>query len=233
MATKKIRWRPLESNPEAMTSYIKALGVTGAWQFTDVLSADPELLCMIPQPCSAFILLFPITQNYETYCQQEKDSIEKNGQKISDNIFYMKQTIGNACGTIGVIHAIGNAQDKIVLKTDSPLQNFLNKVKKLSSAEIGAALETDEEFSQAHTDAAQEGQTAPLSADAPLDLHFVALVHKEGCLYELDGRKNYPINHGASSEESFVSDAAAVCRKFMARDQAEMRFSILALSQMD
>lgn len=228
---KRLRWRPLESNPETLNSYIRSLGVTNNWQFCDVYGLDPELLCMIPQPCCAFILLFPITENYVNHFLSEKESIEKSGQKVCENLFYMKQTIGNACGTIGVIHAIGNATDKIELKEGSTLKIFLDRVKGMKPAEVGASLESDESFAESHTEAAVAGQTAPMAAEAPLDLHFVALVNKEGSLYELDGRKSFPINHGPTSTESFVSDAAEVCKKFMSRDQAEMRFTILALSQ--
>lgn len=32
------------------------------------------------------------------------------GTEIDPNVFYMKQTISNACGTIGLLHAIGNNQ---------------------------------------------------------------------------------------------------------------------------
>lgn len=47
-------------------------------------------------------------------------------------------------------------------------------------------------------EAAQQGVTAAPSADEEVDLHFIAFVHRDGCLYELDGRKAGPINHGAS-----------------------------------
>ena len=34
--------------------------------------------------------------------------------------------------------------------------------------------------------------------------HFIALVEKGGHLYEMDGRKDGPINHGATSAETFL-----------------------------
>ena len=35
-------------------------------------------------------------------------------------VFFMKQTIGNACGTIGIIHSIANNTDKIPLGASRP-----------------------------------------------------------------------------------------------------------------
>ena len=44
-----------------------------------------------------------------------------------------------------------------------------------------------------------------------------------------DGRKPYPINHGPSSSETFVQDAARVCQEYMNRDPDEVRFTMIAL----
>ena len=60
--------------------------------------------------------------------------------------------------------------------------------------------------------------------------HFIAFVQKDGCLYELDGRKDSPINHGASSKDSVLKDSMKVMREFMARDEGEIRFTMLALA---
>lgn len=46
----------------------------------------------------------------------------------------------------------------------------------------------------------------------------------------MDGRKNYPIKHGATKDETFLADSAAVCKEFIARDPLEMRFTIMALA---
>lgn len=36
-------------------------------------------------------------------------------QDPSSTVYYMKQTVGNACGTIGLLHAIGNITSQIKL----------------------------------------------------------------------------------------------------------------------
>lgn len=96
--------------------------------------------------------------------------------------------------------------------------------------------------------------------------HFVALVHKNGFLYELgnyfrairyskqlsnlmntvdvsryncyvltfsDGRKSAPIQHGPTTPETLLEDAARVCKEYMARDPEEVCFTVLALANSD
>lgn len=52
--------------------------------------------------------------------------------------------------------------------------------------------------------AAREGSTRPPGLDEVVALHFVALTQRGGRLLELDGRKPFPIDHGASSSESLL-----------------------------
>eukprot|EP00795_Rhopilema_esculentum_P000297 gene297-9949_t len=218
------RWLPLESNPE----FLLTLGVDANWQFFDVFGLDPELLAMIPTPCCALVLLFPITDTYEKFRADEDEAIKSSGQEVSPNVYFTKQTVGNACGTIGIIHSIANNQ--CVTLKNGFLKNFLEATKDLSPDERAKALETDEGISTAHEESAKEGQTEAPSPETKVNLHFVAFVHKDGSLYELDGRKNFPINHGKTSEQDFLKDAASVCKKFMQRDASNHQFNIVALS---
>jgi ubiquitin carboxyl-terminal hydrolase L3 len=52
----------------------------------------------------------------------------------------------------------------------------------------------------------------------------------DGHLYELDGGKEFPINHGESSPDTLLEDACKVVQKFMARDPEELKFTIIALA---
>lgn len=83
--------------------------------------------------------------------------------------------------------------------------------------------------SQTHETFAQQGQTATPNLEDKLDLHFVALVLVEGHVIELDGRRSGPVQHGTSTEETFLKDAAAVCKKFMASSPNAVNFSLAAL----
>ncbi|TNN66799.1 Ubiquitin carboxyl-terminal hydrolase isozyme L3 [Liparis tanakae] len=209
------RWLPLESNPEVMTKFVNCLGMRPTWQFGDVYGLDPELLGMVPRPVCAVLLLFPLTDTYEAFKQAEEEKLKGERQEVSPDVYFIKQTIGNACGTIGLIHAVANNQDRLEFEPESPLKKFIEQSSKMSSEDKAAFLEKDE---------------AP-SLDEKVNLHFISFVNVGGQLYELDGRKPFPIVHGKTSEDSFLEDAAKVCKAFMARDPQELRFTIIALSK--
>ena len=228
----QIRWMPLESNPEVMNQFLWKLGVSPKFQFNDVFGLDDDLLCIVPQPCLAVILLFPVSTKYVEFSKDEAGKIEKSGQKLSKNLFFMKQTIGNACGAIGVIHAVANIKNKLEFLSESVFEKFYSEATSLSPLEKGKMLENNLSISKLHEDCAREGQSAVVDANEKVYLHFVALVQVDGSIYEFDGNKDFPINHGPSSAETFLKDAAKVCKQFMARDQTELRFTIVALSEM-
>lgn len=163
----------------------------------------------------------------------------------SDKVYYTKQTVGNACGTVGLIHAAANVSTftggdvemvpgrcaggawlSFAVGFDVPccvrvfvagsfFDKFLTRTLTMTADECAVALEEDDEIEVAHEEVAQEGQSEVV---ADVQTHFVAFVQQEGHLYELDGRKATPINHGATSDASFLKDAVAVVKQFMERD---------------
>ena len=52
-------WVGLESNPQVMTEYAHKLGMASAWEFTDVLGLDEQMLKLVPEPCAGCIFLYP------------------------------------------------------------------------------------------------------------------------------------------------------------------------------
>jgi ubiquitin carboxyl-terminal hydrolase L3 len=59
--------------------------------------------------------------------------------------------------------------------------------------------------------------------------HFISFVEFKGCLYELDGCKKFPINHGEVGEGEFLAKACEAAHKFMLRDPEESSFNLMAL----
>lgn len=97
---------------------------------------------------------------------------------------------------MGVLHALCNAQG--ALELEGWVASFKGRTKGMDPVQRAKALEEDEELDGIHDAAAHSGQTRPPAADESVMLHFVCFVQADGCLYELDGRKPFPINLGPS-----------------------------------
>jgi len=100
-----------------MTSLVHKLGLSKNLAFHDVFSiSDPELLAFIPRPALALLLVFPVSESYQQHRIAEdagKEEYSKQGD--GEDPVWFKQTIKNACGMIGVLHAVcnGAARDMI------------------------------------------------------------------------------------------------------------------------
>ena len=154
------RWFPLESNPQVMSKYVETWGFPlSEYTFYDVLSTEEWALGMIPSPVVAVLLLFPITPIQENHAAKQATEQEASDIVIDPSVYYMKQKVGNACGTIGLLHALGNCRSFYTLEESSFLARFLKKTVDKTKDEIAVILEEDEELEESHTSAAQEGQS--------------------------------------------------------------------------
>ncbi|KAL3249619.1 hypothetical protein MRX96_055837 [Rhipicephalus microplus] len=223
------KWVPLESNPE----FAHKLGLPADWSFVDVLGLDDDFLAMVPQPVAALLFLFPITDKYTNFVEQKSQQIAKVGQVVSDKVYFMKQTIKNACGAMALLHALANSSDQVNIAADSMINKFLDATSVMNSDQRGSYLEQCKDIANLHAECAKGGQTQAPSADENVDLHFVCLANVDGHVYDLDGRKPFPFNCGATSVHSFLKDAAKVCQDYIARDPENLNFSVMALAQTD
>jgi ubiquitin carboxyl-terminal hydrolase L3 len=209
-----------------------------------VYGLDAELLGMVPQPALAALLLFPITEATEAL-RAEEAAAEGNGGGAAAaaeaaGVFYMRQTIGNACGTIGLLHALGNAAapagGPLPLAPGSFLEAFLAATAGMSPAARGAHLEAPPpgapEIDGIHDAAARQGATDAPDAATDTNLHFIAFVQRGGRLWELDGRKAAPVDHGPSGPATLLADTAGVVRRrFVERGGGSVEFSLIALAK--
>jgi ubiquitin carboxyl-terminal hydrolase L3 len=131
---------PLESNPGLFTQLIHKLGVSTALSFHDVWSLDDhELLSLVPRPVLAVIVAFPTTSDYEDRLAQENASLEpKAPYGESNDVIWFKQTINNACGLYGILHAItnGHARDFIGILSQLSKQLMVSGVSPCVEADI-------------------------------------------------------------------------------------------------
>ena len=151
--------------------------------------------------------------------------------QVSDKVWFTKQTVGNACGTIGLLHAAANLASEAPPAAGSWLEGFLARTAGMDSAARAQALESDYSLDAAHAAAASEGQSAAPADEEEVNLQFGAFVHVDGGLYELDGRKPAPVRHGNTDASSLLADAVAVVqREFVAHADGNVNFNIVALA---
>lgn len=226
----KQRWFPLESNPTLVNKYINGLGFdTDLYEFVDVYSTEDWALQMIPQPVVAVIMLYPLSEKQESCYDQDELAMS-----AMDKVWFTKQRIGNACGTIGLLHTLLNIPEPLrIFRPDSWLESFQQECPApLDPITKAEKLEGDKKIATLHDDATSstENATDRGNLDDKLVTHFVALVNVDNKLYELDGRKQGPVLHGDTTEMTLLQDSCRVVKQFMDRDPGEMRFTILALA---
>ncbi|XP_053201643.1 ubiquitin carboxyl-terminal hydrolase isozyme L3-like [Panonychus citri] len=234
-----ISWVPLESNPDMMNNLIDNLGVSSEWKFVDIYGFEEDLLSFIPQPVLSVILLFPCGEigspDSQPECDRKPDESGDSPKEMSatckdeNAIYFMAQTIQNACGTIAIIHSVANVMDSITFTENSSLKKFIEDTKGLTPLAKAEVLMNTAVISDTLHEIAQTGQTEAPDPTANTDCHFVALTHINGHLYELDGRKPGPINHGPSSPATFLKDATRICQAYLDKSPQSFKFSALAL----
>ncbi|KAL5551388.1 hypothetical protein UlMin_001564 [Ulmus minor] len=221
------RWLPLEANPDVMNQFLWGLGLPESEaECCDVYGLDEELLEMVPKPVLAVLFLYPLTsQSEEERLQQANDKQEPHGR-----VYYMRQTVGNACGTVGLLHAVGNITSEINLTEGSFLDKFFKSTASMDPMERAKFLENDNEMEVAHSVAATAGDTEALDN---VNTHFICFTCVDGILYELDGRKTGPISHGASSPSTLLQDAAKVIKNMIEKNPNSLNFNVIAVSKKD
>ncbi|GFX59650.1 ubiquitin carboxyl-terminal hydrolase isozyme L3 [Trichonephila clavipes] len=114
MACEK-KWLPLESNPDVMNKFLSNVGVPEDFTMIDVVDLDEEHLENLPKKIKAVLFLFPTGEQHDEHCQSEQETIDAEGQVVSDRVYFMKVDANNASGTVSLIHAVANADDELEL----------------------------------------------------------------------------------------------------------------------
>lgn len=150
---------------------------------------------------------------------------------------WFKQTIRNACGLIGLLHAVSNGEPRKHVTPGSDLDGLLREAEGLDPLARADLLYDSKALESAHADAARLGDTEAPGAEDSVDLHFVAFVKGgDGKLWELDGRRKGPLERGSLGEdEDALSDRALDlgARRFLKVEAAggnpDLRFSLVSL----
>ncbi|KII84171.1 hypothetical protein PLICRDRAFT_702111 [Plicaturopsis crispa FD-325 SS-3] len=211
----KKRFIPLENNPEVMSHLAHRLGLSPKLSFHDVYSIDdPDLLAFE-------------NAKMPTY----------DGAGVDEPVIWFKQTIGNACGLIGLLHGVCNGEAAAYIQPGSDFEHLMKEAIPLKPEERAELLYQSATLEAAHQSAAQEGDTVAPPAEETNYLHFICFVKTgNGHLWELDGGRPGPADRGMlDPEEDVLSEKALQLgvRAFMAkqaeRGGGDLRFSLVAL----
>lgn len=153
----------------------------------------------------------------------------------ADNMFFAKQVINNACATQAILSVLLNVTHPDV-DLGTTLGSFKEFVSSFDSTMKGLALSNSEEIRSVHNSFSRQSIFELDSKVATKDddvFHFVSYVPIDGRLYELDGLREGPIDHGPISNESeWLDYAAPIIEQRMAKYQAgEIHFNLMGIIQ--
>ena len=153
---------------------------------------------------------------------------------------WFKQTIGHACGSIALLHALANGGAKDYVRPDSDVDNLFKAALHLKPLPRAQLLHDSPELEDAHMAVAVQGQSRPPAATEDNWQHFIAFVKSGNRLWELNGGMKGPIDLGLLSEgEDALSEKALQLsvRTFLAEvgkdqgdEEGELRFSLVAVA---
>ncbi|KAK4132493.1 cysteine proteinase [Trichocladium antarcticum] len=238
----------LENNPEVMNALAEKMGLSDELEFYDVYSLDePDLLWHIPRPVYALLVIIPLTPAWrqdreaEDVALGDATSYYHGGPAGAGDepVIWFKQTIGDACGSYGLLHcAINGAASKFILP-GSTLEQLRNDAIPLAKDERAKMLYDNRAFEEAHRSAAGLGDTPepPVGSGEHTGQHFVAYVKANGHLWELEGSRNGPLDRGELGTDDDVLSPKAlelglgrIIKLEMDSGGQDIRFSCIALA---
>jgi ubiquitin carboxyl-terminal hydrolase L3 len=232
----------LENNPQVMNHLAYALGLDRSLSFYDIYSLDdPDLLAFIPRPILALLVIIPLTPTWhEARIAEDHDKPDYAAKGEEEPVIWFKQTIGNACGSIGLTHALLNSDASKHIQPGSTLDQIRKDALPKTMVERAKVLEDSDAFGKAHADAVKLGDTEAPTPESGKHTgqHFVAFVKgKDGHLWELEGSRKGPLDRGLLKEDEDVMSPAALEKglgrlmRIEAESGGDLRFSAIALAE--
>ncbi|XP_056293204.1 ubiquitin carboxyl-terminal hydrolase BAP1 [Pseudoliparis swirei] len=202
-------WLELESDPGLFTLLVEDFGIKGV-QVEEIY--DLQSKCQ--SPVYGFIFLFKWIEERRSRRKVNTlvDETSVIDEEIVNDMFFAHQLIPNSCATHALLSVLLNCSGVELGTTLSRMKAF---TKAFSPESKGYAIGNAPELARAHNSHArpeprhlpdkQNGISAVRTMEA---FHFVSYVPIKDRLFELDGLKAYPIDHGPWGEEEEWTDKA-------------------------
>nr|C4A0D9.1 RecName: Full=Ubiquitin carboxyl-terminal hydrolase BAP1; AltName: Full=BRCA1-associated protein 1 [Branchiostoma floridae] len=195
-------WLELESDPGLFTLLVEDFGVKGV-QVEEIY----DLSKPIEGPVYGFIFLFKWSEERRSR-RKVGPSMEESfvvDEDIVNDMFFAQQLIPNSCATHALLSVLLNCPQISLGSTLTRLKYF---TRGMGPESKGWAIGNVPEIARAHNSHARpeprhlpEKQTGISSVRTAEAFHFVSYVTTNDRLFELDGLKPYPIDHGPWGEK--------------------------------
>src|SRR3569833_2595057 len=150
-----------------MNALAAKLGLGHDLAFYDVYSLDdPDLLALVPRPALALLVIIPMTESWRRDRDREDAGMDEYaGSGEGAPVIWWKQTIGHACGSIGLLHCATNGPASQHILPGSELERIRSTAIPLATSDRAEALYNNQEFEAAHQAVAGMGDTAAPSIE--------------------------------------------------------------------
>lgn len=222
-------WYELESDPGLFTSLLKHLGVNGV-----ELQEIYDLTSEFKLPIYGFIFLFRWIEE-----RRNRRNINQTGKYVKDNdiinnMFFAQQRIPNSCATHALLSILLNTPD---IDLGEILQRIKGFTMGMDPENKGLAIGNIPEIARAHNSHAKRlyvksdtknknTTTKYTTCDA---YHYVSFLPINGHLYELDGLKPFPMNHGPWASNENWTDKFKKIMNDRLSEHDEIRFNLMAV----
>nr|CAG4635607.1 EOG090X0A33 [Artemia franciscana] len=217
-------WCLIESDPGVFSELIREFGVEGIQveELWDLEDSSFEKL----KPVHGLVFLFKWVPDDEPTGSVVQDS-------RLDKIFFAKQVINNACATQAIVSVLLNTRNPEV-KMGTTLTEFKDFCSGFDANMKGLALSNSETIRKVHNSFARQTLFEFESKAAKEEdemYHFISFVPIDGRLYELDGLKPGPIDHGAiPTGTEWTSFARGIIEAKIQKYKAgEIGFNLMAI----
>ena len=231
-------WCLIESDPGVFTELIHKFGVTGL-QVEELWSLDKENFAEL-KPVHGLVFLFKWTPDNDPagsvvqvgqLCISQLNCVFQDSRL--ESIFFARQVINNACATQAIMSVLMNIEDSGV-SLGTTLQEFKEFCGALDAETKGLALSNSDQIRSVHNSFARQTLFEFDSKKADKDddvFHFVSFVPINGRIYELDGLKAGPVDHGPAGEDWTDAVRPVIEARMMKYTQGEIHFNLMAVIQ--
>ncbi|KAG5676580.1 hypothetical protein PVAND_006403 [Polypedilum vanderplanki] len=234
-------WLELESDPGLFTLLLEDFGVNGV-QVEEIY----DLKKPIEGPVYGFIFLFRwIEERRARRKLAESIDIYQRDENIVNSIFFAHQIVPNSCATHALLSILLNCSN---IDLGSTLGRLKNHTANMTPENKGYAIGNTPELAFAHNSHAMPqarrrlervtGATSSSRIGIPTSrvtceaFHFISFVPINGHLFELDGLKPYPMDHGAwdpNEEWTDMFRRVITNRIEISNGEQDIRFNLMAV----